>query len=97
MGTIGTIIAALIMGCIVGPLARLILPGRQNISTVMTIVLGGAGALIGTLIGLYAFGWGDGDVFSWSGLLLGAGVAALLVLAYGAVTGRDNTHNRVGR
>lgn len=94
-GTIGTIIAALIMGCIVGPLARLILPGRQNISTLMTVLLGGAGALIGTLIGLYGFGWGDGDVFSWPGLLLGAGVAALLVLGYGAMSGRDNTHRRV--
>lgn len=86
----GTIIAALIMGCIVGPLARLILPGRQNISALMTVILGAVGALLGSLLGVYGFGWGDGDVFSWPGLLLGAVIAAVLVLGYGAVTGRKS-------
>lgn len=37
---LGTIIGALIAGIIIGPLARLALPGKQNISVGMTILLG---------------------------------------------------------
>ena len=36
----GTIITAFIVGLIVGALARLIMPGKQNIGVIMTILLG---------------------------------------------------------
>ena len=36
---IGTIIGAIVVGLIVGALARLIMPGKQNIGIIMTIVL----------------------------------------------------------
>lgn len=45
---IGSIIAAIIVGAIIGALARLVLPGRQNISTVVTVILGILGGLIGS-------------------------------------------------
>ena len=35
---IGTIIGAIVVGLIVGALARLIMPGKQNIGATMTIV-----------------------------------------------------------
>ena len=41
-----TIIVTVILGAIIGALARLVLPGRQNISTLMTVVLGIVGALV---------------------------------------------------
>jgi uncharacterized membrane protein YeaQ/YmgE (transglycosylase-associated protein family) len=44
------IVIAIIVGAIVGVLARLVLPGRQNISMVMTILVGIVAAIIGTLI-----------------------------------------------
>lgn len=47
---IGTIITALIAGAIVGPLARLALPGKQSISIPLTIVIGAIGSLIGAFI-----------------------------------------------
>jgi uncharacterized membrane protein YeaQ/YmgE (transglycosylase-associated protein family) len=47
---IGTILWAIIGGAIIGVLARLILPGRQNISVVLTVVVGIAAALVGGLI-----------------------------------------------
>ena len=47
MDWLGTIIAALLAGIIIGPLARLVLPGRQNISMGMTILIGAFGALAG--------------------------------------------------
>ena len=45
---IGTILSALIVGLIVGALARLIMPGKQNIGIIMTIVLGALGSFIGS-------------------------------------------------
>ncbi|WP_130012962.1 GlsB/YeaQ/YmgE family stress response membrane protein [Serinicoccus sediminis] len=84
---ITTIIVALIVGCIVGPLARLILPGRQNISIPMTILLGAIGSLIGSFVGANFLGT-SGDQFSFWGLILGTIFAIVAVLAYGAITGR---------
>ncbi len=37
---LGTIIGAIVAGLVIGALGRLILPGKQNISLVMTIVIG---------------------------------------------------------
>jgi uncharacterized membrane protein YeaQ/YmgE (transglycosylase-associated protein family) len=46
----------LIAGLIVGALARLIVPGRQNIGVGLTIVLGIIGALVGGFISSFLFG-----------------------------------------
>lgn len=47
---ITSIISAIIVGAIIGALARLIKPGRQNISVALTIVVGIVAAVIGTFI-----------------------------------------------
>ncbi|MFF5211623.1 GlsB/YeaQ/YmgE family stress response membrane protein [Streptosporangium sp. NPDC000396] len=47
---IGSIISAIVIGAIIGALARLIIPGRQNLSLGVTLVVGIAAALVGTLI-----------------------------------------------
>lgn len=93
---IWTIIVALILGCIIGPLARLVLPGKQNISLPITILIGAVGALIGSWLYTALSGNSDTPGVDWIALLLGVVVAAVLVLIYGAVTGKDNTHNRLG-
>ena len=43
-----TIIVTVILGAIIGALARLVLPGKQNISTLVTVILGIIGALVGS-------------------------------------------------
>jgi uncharacterized membrane protein YeaQ/YmgE (transglycosylase-associated protein family) len=48
--TITGIIGAIIIGAIIGALARLILPGKQNIPIWLTIVVGIVAAFIGTAI-----------------------------------------------
>ncbi len=48
--TISGIFTAIIIGAIIGGLARLILPGRQNIPIWLTIVVGIVAALLGTAI-----------------------------------------------
>ena len=54
------IIGFLVFGLIVGALARLIKPGKQNLSILATLALGVVGALIGgavaTLLGTGNFG-----------------------------------------
>ena len=45
--TIGEVLGFLLTGCIVGPLARLIVPGEDPMPIWMTIVLGAVGAFLG--------------------------------------------------
>lgn len=91
----GTIIAALVAGLIVGPLARLILPGKQNISVPMTILLGAVGALLGSWLGSLFLDY-EGGLLNFGGLVLGIIGALIVVVIYGAVTGRKD-RSRVER
>jgi len=64
----------LVIGLIVGGLAKLIMPGRDPGGIFVTMMLGVAGAmvagLIGRLIGLYAQGEGAGFIMSTLGAIL---------------------------
>lgn len=79
---LGTLIGGLVAGIIIGPLARLVLPGKQDISLVMTIVLGAVGAIVGGFV-YEAFGGEDTGGIDWIRLLIQVGVAAVVVLIYG--------------
>ena len=46
MGTLGAIIGTIIFGAVIGMLARLALPGKQQISALLTVALGVAGWLM---------------------------------------------------
>ena len=83
---LGTIIGGLFAGIVIGPLARLALPGKQNISLVMTIVLGAVGALLGGFI-YQAFGGGETSGIDWVKLLIQVGVAAVAAVIYGSSRG----------
>lgn len=64
----------LIVGLIVGALAKLIMPGRDPGGIFITMLLGVAGALLagflGRLLGLYAPGQGAGFLMSIVGAVL---------------------------
>lgn len=68
------LISAALVGAIIGGLARLVLPGRQDIGILTTIVIGWIGSLIGSLLGRHVFhvGW-------FLTVLCEIGVAAVLV------------------
>lgn len=84
---IGTIIGAIIAGAIIGGLARLALPGKQNISLAITIILGILGSLIGSFI-VYKLGYNnENGGFEFIPFLAGIAVAAALIVGYGSVTG----------
>ena len=86
------IIGFLVFGLVVGALARLIKPGKQNLSIVMTLVLGVVGSLIGGFVAKF---FGTGDYFELN--VLGAVVAIiaailLIGIAEGVSGGRRRVH-----
>jgi len=50
MGIIWMIVTGLVMGLILGPLARLIIPGKQDISLLGTVLVGAGAAIIGGIV-----------------------------------------------
>jgi uncharacterized membrane protein YeaQ/YmgE (transglycosylase-associated protein family) len=72
-------IGALILGLVAGFLARALLPGKQDLNFILTILLGLAGAALGYAFFTLLLGIGDEDAFDLGGLP-GALVGALVLL-----------------
>ena len=91
---IGTIIGAIVVGLIVGVLARLVMPGKQNIGVIMTVILGALGAFLGTWVS-YKLGYSNQNGgFKIIPLLVGIIFAILLIAGYLGITGRRGTRPR---
>jgi uncharacterized membrane protein YeaQ/YmgE (transglycosylase-associated protein family) len=82
---LGTLIGALFAGLIIGPLARLVLPGKQDISVLGTIISGAVGALLGGAAA-NLLGVGDTGGIDWIQLALSIAAGALAVTGYIAIT-----------
>jgi uncharacterized membrane protein YeaQ/YmgE (transglycosylase-associated protein family) len=84
-----SILGTIIVGLIVGVLARFLLPGGENFPSgiagiLLTIVLGIAGAFVGTFIGGALWG-GENYAAGWIMSIIGAVLLLLLVrLIFGA-------------
>ncbi len=84
---IGDIIVLIIIGLIIGALARLVVPGRNPIGLLMTLLLGVVGAVVGGLIA-NAVGIDSAIVR----FLIALAIAAVLVFALtGFQRGRTGT------
>ena len=82
---VSTIIGAIIVGALIGALGRLILPGKQNISLVVTILIGIVANVIVTFV-VRQLGYSNNSGIAWIPLILGAIVAALLIVVYGRMS-----------
>lgn len=69
-------IGFVVFGLVVGALARLLVPGRQHLSILMTLLLGLVGSIVG---GVVANALGTGDVFELN--FLGSVVAIVAAIA----------------
>ena len=78
------ILSWLIMGLIVGALAKFIMPGRDPGGLIVTILIGIAGAFIGGYLGSF-LGLGMVTGFNLGSLLLAVGGAILLLAVYRAI------------
>jgi uncharacterized membrane protein YeaQ/YmgE (transglycosylase-associated protein family) len=83
------ILGLIVVGLIIGALARLLKPGKQQMSILATMVLGVLGALIG---GFIASLIGTGDIFELNilGFILAVVAAVILVGLYAGMSGRSN-------
>jgi uncharacterized membrane protein YeaQ/YmgE (transglycosylase-associated protein family) len=83
---VGSILGYIVVGAIVGVLARFLVPGKDPMGIIGTIVLGILGAVIG--------GWAAGAIFpdttgvDWIASII---AAIVLVLVWRAVAGRRVT------
>lgn len=78
------ILSWIVMGLIVGLLARLVMPGTDKAGIIITILLGIAGAFVGGFIGSL-LGIGTFTGFNLVSILLAIGGAVLLLLLYRAI------------
>jgi len=87
---IGTIIGLIVIGLLAGFIARAVVPGRQSMSILQTILLGIVGSFVGGFLGRLLFGSGDGYVqpSSWIGSAIGA---VIVLLAYLLIRRRSRT------
>jgi len=76
---VGEIIGALVLGALAGFIARALLPGKQEMGLLLTILLGLAGAFAGFLIFTELLGIGDENKFDLGGLI-GAIIGAMILL-----------------
>lgn len=73
---ISGIISAILVGLVLGALARLVLPGKQGIPIWLTILVGIAAAFIGTAIAR-GLGYADTDGWDWLEFITQLVVAAI--------------------
>ncbi len=79
------LIGTLVVGLVVGFLARALKPGEDRLGWIMTALLGVAGAFLATYVGMAAGWYEQGDAAGWIASVFGA--MALLAL-FGLVKSR---------
>lgn len=77
------IITTILIGLVVGVIAKLLMPGRDPGGCIITILLGIAGAFVGTFLGKMF--WGENYAAGWIMSIVGAMV---LLLIYRMIVGK---------
>lgn len=89
MGTIGSIIGWIVLGLIAGFIARAVVPGKDNIGILRTILLGIVGSFVGGILVSLFTGFNGFQPASWIGSIIGA---IIVLVVYNKVTGRKQVH-----
>ena len=82
------ILGLIVVGAIIGVLARLIVPGKQRLSMLATVLLGVAGAVIGGLLASLV-GLGSITELNVVGFVLAVVAAVLLIGVAEGISGRS--------
>jgi uncharacterized membrane protein YeaQ/YmgE (transglycosylase-associated protein family) len=80
-------ISWIVLGLVVGVIAKFLMPGRDPGGFIVTTLLGIAGAFVGGYIGT-SFGFGSVTGFDFRSLVIAVAGAVLLLVVYRAVKGR---------
>jgi uncharacterized membrane protein YeaQ/YmgE (transglycosylase-associated protein family) len=84
-------IGAIILGIVAGYLGRLLMPGRDEMGFIATMLLGLAGAVIGFLIFTELLSIGDNEMFDLGGLI-GSIVGVMILLGLYRAVLKDKEH-----
>jgi uncharacterized membrane protein YeaQ/YmgE (transglycosylase-associated protein family) len=85
--TASGIIMAIVIGAIIGALARFVLPGRQNIGILLTIIIGIVAALLGTWLAQLV-GVATTDGIDWIEIVFQVGLAVIAIALFAGVGSR---------
>ncbi len=91
----GQIIGTIIFGAVIGILARLVLPGKQQYGMIVTVVLGIAGALIGYWVWGAISDKGDTGGIDWIRWIISIAAAAVLSSGYRAARAKNSHPNEL--
>ena len=80
-----SILWTILVGFVVGILAKLLHPGRENMGIIVTTLLGIAGSLIATFLGRLVGFYKEGEA---AGFLMALVGAIVLLVVYGMVRGK---------
>ena len=78
-------IGMIIVGLVVGVIAKLLMPGRDPGGVIVTILIGIAGAVVAGFLGRAAGWYAEGESAGWIASILGA---ILLLFLYRRLTGQ---------
>lgn len=92
---LGLIVSIIVVGLIAGAVARLLIPGKQHMSVVMTIALGIVGSFVGGFLGYLLFGKDAAHGFLQPSGIIGSIIGAIIViLVWSRVGNRSTTRTR---
>ena len=91
---IGLIVSLIVIGLIAGALARLIVPGKQDLSIPMTALIGIIGSFVGGFLGYLIFHKDGHDGFFQPSGIIGSIIGAVIVLLiWGRLGGRSTVRS----
>jgi len=85
-----TIIGWIVLGLIVGAIAKAIMPGRDGGGIIITMLLGVVGGFVGGIIGKYIFHTSLGGFFNLRTWLLAILGAVIVLAIYRLIRGRTS-------
>lgn len=75
-----TILGLILIGLIAGLIARAVIPGKQSMGILMTIVLGIVGSFVGGFLGFVIFGADPAQGFLQPAGIIGSIIGSIIVL-----------------
>lgn len=84
-------VGAIILGIVAGYVGRLLMPGRDKMGFIMTMLLGLAGSVVGFLVFTELLGIGDDKMFDLGGLI-GAIIGVMVLLLLYRVALKNKEH-----